>query len=109
MNTVENPHGKNLLYSVTHYNDMTISEIQILPVKPKDGLFAYCSFVLDEKYYVGNVQVFTRPQFPGRVRLFYPRKKRGVSYLDTFHPLHAEIGQMIENAVQQKCSDLGLL
>lgn len=88
---------------------MTITEVNILPVKPKDGFFAYASFVLDEQYYVGNIQVFTRLDKPGTIRLFYPQRKVGDSYMDVFHPLTKEASQTIEEAVQEKCLELQLI
>ena len=38
-----------------------ISDIQIVPVKPCNGLAAFCSFILYEELYCGSVAIFTRP------------------------------------------------
>lgn len=88
---------------------MTITEINILPVKPKDGFFAYASFVLNDQYYVGSVQVFTRLDKPGTIRLFYPQRKVGDTYMNIFHPVTREVSQAIEEAVQDKCLALQLI
>ncbi len=52
---------------------MSISEIQVIPIKPQDGLVAFVSFDLDNCLYLGSIDIITRPQ--GGYRLTYPTKK----------------------------------
>ena len=85
--------------------EIKIAEIQIIPVKPKDGLVAFASFVLDEKYYIGSVAIFTRRDGFG-YRLVYPTKKVGLTNINIFHPINARVGQAIEKAVIEKINDL---
>lgn len=82
-----------------------ISEIQIVPVKPSDGLIAFASFVLDEKYYVGSVAIFTRRDGSG-YRLVYPTKKIGLTNINIFHPINAGAGKTIEKDVIEKVNEL---
>ena len=82
-----------------------VSEIQILPVKPKDGLIAFASFVLDQKYYVGSVAIFTRLSGSG-YRLVYPTKKVGEKNINLFHPITALAGGEIEKAITKKVSEI---
>ena len=63
-----------------------ISEIQITPVKPNNGLIAFCSFVLYEAVYCSSIALFTRPD--GTIRLVYPTKKLGSKDLNIFHPIN---------------------
>lgn len=70
-----------------------VSEISIVPVKPKYGHIAFASFVLFESLYISSVAVYTRPF--GGIRLVYPRKKN----MDVCHPIKHELGLMIEEAV----------
>ena len=72
---------------------LIVSEINLVPVKPKFGLIAFASFVLFESLYVSSVAVYTRPF--GGIRLVYPRKKN----LDVCHPIKHELGVLIEEAV----------
>lgn len=83
----------------------SISEIQISPVKPKDGLIAFASFVLDGKYYVGSVAVFTRLGQSG-YRLVYPAKKLGDKNLNLFYPINQFVGKFIEDAISEKVDGL---
>ncbi|MDO8530327.1 MAG: septation protein SpoVG family protein [bacterium] len=85
--------------------EIKISEIQIIPVKPKDGLVAFASFVLDQKYYVGSVAVFTRLTGEG-FRLVYPAKKVGERSINTFYPINAETGHTIEKAISEKVYEI---
>jgi len=47
--------------------------MQIIPVKPKKGLIAFCCFVMFEATYCCSVGIYTRPG--GGYRLVYPTKK----------------------------------
>ena len=82
-----------------------ISEIQIVPVKPQEGLIAFASFVLDEKYYVGSVAIFTRLNSEG-FRLVYPAKKVGDKNINLFYPINSETGKAIEEAVSEKVNKM---
>lgn len=70
-----------------------VSEISLVPIKPKYGHIAFASFVLFDALYVSSVAVYTRPH--GGIRLVYPRKKN----LDVCHPIKNELGLMIEEAI----------
>ena len=74
-----------------------ISEIQITPVKPKDGLIAFASFVLFGSVYCCSVAVYTRPT--GGVRLVYPARKVGEKQVSVFYPINSQIGSKIESEV----------
>ncbi len=76
-----------------------------MPVKPKDGLVAFASFVLDDRYYVGSVAIFTKLGAFG-YRLVYPTKKIGERNINLFHPINGEAGQGIERAVTEKVSEI---
>lgn len=78
-----------------------ISEINIVPVKPKDGLIGFASFVVDGNFYVGNVAIFSRLDGEG-MRLVYPRKGN----IDCFHPITKEVGAFIQQNVTEKFNTL---
>ena len=85
--------------------EASISEIQIVPIKPKDGLIAFASFVLDGKYYIGNVAIFTRLGGNG-YRLVYPTRKVGDKNINIFYPINQFIGKFIEDAISDKVSEI---
>lgn len=83
----------------------TVSEINIVPVKPRDGLIAFASFVVDNKFYVGNVAIFTRLDGHG-IRLVFPKKRVGDALVDCVHPIKREVGEAITEAVERKYEEV---
>lgn len=77
-------------------NNQLVTEISIVPVKPKYGHIAFASFVIYESFYLNAVAVYTR--FGGGIRLVYPRKKN----LDICHPTNSDVGRQIEEAVYEE-------
>ena len=85
--------------------DLRISEINIIPVKPKDGLIGFVSFVLNESFYIGSIGVYVRLGGAG-FRLVYPTKKYGERGIGIFHPINARAGHIVEAAVLEKVMKL---
>lgn len=81
-----------------------ISEVQIMPVKPNNGLVGFASFVLYEAVYCGSVGVFTRPN--GGYRLVYPTRKILGKDIDVYYPINQRVGKAIEEAVANKFEDV---
>lgn len=86
-------------------NQTIITEINIVPVKPKNGLVGFASFVVDDKLYIGNVAIFTRRDGNG-IRLVYPTKPVGTRQIDCVHPISQDAGIEITNAIQKKYIEL---
>lgn len=79
--------------------DVVVSEVQIIPVKPKGGLVAFASCVINGQFYVGDIAVYTRPDGQD-YRLVYPCKvlpngKR----INCFHPINQPAGECLKKAV----------
>ena len=81
-----------------------ITEIQITPVKPKDGLVGFASFVLFDSLYCSSVGIFTKSN--GSYRLVYPTKKLPGKDIDLFHPISRELGALIEQEVSNKFEEV---
>ena len=81
-----------------------ITEIQIIPIKPTNGLVGFASFVFDETLYLGSVGIFTRPA--GGYRLVYPTKKLGSQEINIFYPINKQFGQEVENLISQKFDEV---
>ena len=75
----------------------TISEIQVVPVKPQNGLVAFVSFILNDSLYLGSIGILTRPN--GGYRLVYPTKKVAERNLNIFYPINKHFAQSIEKEV----------
>ena len=86
-------------------HDVNLSEIEFVPVSPQHGLVGFVSFVIDGKYYVTSVAVYTRFSRPG-FRLVYLSKKVGSININTFRPIDAYVGQKIEETVSEKVTQI---
>ena len=77
-----------------------LSETQIIPIKPQNGLVGFASFVLNDSLYLGSIGIFTRPE--GGYRLTYPTKKVGDRNINIFHPINKQFASQIESEIINK-------
>lgn len=82
----------------------TITNIQIIPVKPRDGLVAFASFLFDDCFYFSSIGIHTRPK--GGYRLTYPTRKTFLASYTLFHPTTKELTDSIEQQVIHKFEEL---
>jgi len=80
-----------------------IAEIQIVPIKPNNGLIGFASLVLDQKIYLGSIGIHTKIEGSG-YRLTYPTKKIGDKNINLYHPITRELGIVIEQAILEKAN-----
>lgn len=83
---------------------MRITEVNIIPIKPHDGLIAFASVVVDDRLYLSSIAIYTR--LDGSYRLLYPTKKLGERILNIFHPISREASKQIEDAIFKKCYEI---
>ena len=83
---------------------MIVSEVQITPVKPNNGLVGFASFVFADALYCGSVGIFSRPN--GGYRLVYPTKLVAGRQLDVYHPISGAVGRQIEEVVITKYEEV---
>lgn len=81
-----------------------ITEVQIIPIKPANGLVGFASFIVDETLYLGSIGIFTRPT--GGYRLVYPTKKIGTQDINIFYPISKQFGQEVESLISQKFEEV---
>jgi len=77
---------------------MKITEIQIIPIKPREGLVAFASVVVENSLYLGSLGVYTRLDGSG-YRITYPTKKIGNKNINIYHPINRETSKAIEEAI----------
>lgn len=75
-----------------------ISEIEIIPIKPKNGLIGFASVVLDQKIYLGSIGIHSRLDGTG-YRLTYPTKQVGPRNINIYHPINKDLSKIIEEAI----------
>lgn len=84
---------------------MQVTEVDIAFVKPRDGLIAFASVVLDDQLYLSGIAIHRKLVGSG-YRLTYPTRKVGNVQFSLFHPIRKSLGRAIENAVFAKLKDV---
>jgi stage V sporulation protein G len=84
---------------------MLVTEVDIAFVKPKDGLVAFASVVLDDQIFLSGIAVHQKLVGSG-YRLTYPTRKVGEAQFSLFHPIRKPIGLAIERAIFDKLKDV---
>jgi len=84
--------------------NFNVNEVQIVPIKPTDGLVGFASFVLNDWLYLGSIGIFTRPE--GGYRLTYPTKKAGIKNINLFYPINRNIAKEIEEVIIEKYEEV---
>lgn len=81
-----------------------ITEIQIIPIKPQNGLIAFASLVLDENLYLGSIGIMTR--LNGGYRLTYPTKTVGTREMNIYYPINKDFAVAIEKEVIKRLEEV---
>lgn len=79
---------------------MVISEVNILPIKPKDGLVGFASIVVNGDLYLGSIAILAKTD--GSQRILYPTKKVGDKSINLFHPINRDASKAIESAITNR-------
>ena len=83
---------------------MTITEVNVVPVKPQNGLVGFASLVVDGNIYLNSIAIYVK--LDGSYRLLYPTKNSGERSINLFHPINRPTNEAIERAVFEKCNEL---
>ena len=84
---------------------MEISEVQIIPIKAKDGLIAFASLVINRDIYLSSIAIHLKADGSG-YRLTYPTKQVGSKQITLFHPINKEASKSIEEAIIRKIKEV---
>jgi DNA-binding cell septation regulator SpoVG len=85
---------------------MRFTDIQIVPIKPRNGLLGFVSFVLNGTLYLGDIAIYSRLGQEG-YRLVYPmRTLSNGAKVNIFHPITREVGHQIEKQVSAAYREL---
>ncbi len=87
---------------------MTVKKVEIIPIKPQDGLLAFASIEIDDCIYIGSIGVHKRRDGSG-FRITFPTRKIGSHQLSICHPTTPGLSKEIESAITSKAEEvLGL-
>ena len=84
---------------------MNIKKVEIVPIKPHEGLIGFASIVIGDCLYLSSIGVHTRLDGKG-FRITYPTKKVGNINVAIFHPLEKELSREIEQAIFEKAAQI---
>lgn len=84
---------------------MNIKKVEIVPIKPREGLIGFASIVIGDCFYLSSIGVHTRLDGKG-FRITYPTKKVGDVNVAIFHPLGKELSKEIEQAIFEKAAQI---
>lgn len=88
-------------------SELSITEIQIIPIKPHNGLVAFSSIVINNQFYVGNIAIYTSPSSQDGFRLTFPNKKLASGQIvDCFHPISQAAGEIVRKTIVGKYLEL---
>ena len=87
---------------------MKVKKVEIVPIKPHEGLLAFASIEIDDLFYVGSIGVHKRRDGRG-YRITFPTRKVGDHQLAICHPTTPDLSKEIELAITSKAEEvLGL-
>jgi len=84
---------------------MGITKVELLPIRPKEGLMAFACIELDYQFYISSIGVHRKRDGSG-YRITYPTKKVGEQTLTVCHPIQPDLSREIEQAVCKKAEEL---
>ena len=84
---------------------MEISEVQIIPIKPNNGLVAMASVVVGSCLYLGSIGIHTKLNGQG-YRLTYPTKVQSGKSFNLFHPINRSFAVALEKAILAKADEV---
>lgn len=80
---------------------MKIKKVEIVPIKPCNGLIGFAHVFIEEGLYLGSIGIFTKRDGNG-YRLTYPTRRVGEGHITIFHPINNECSKEFEKAVFQE-------
>lgn len=82
---------------------MKIKRVEIIPIRPFEGLIAFANVVLEEGLYLGSIGVHRK--LDGGFRITFPTRKVGEANLCIYHPTQPGISKEFETAICSKAED----
>ena len=84
---------------------MDITEVQIVPIKPNNGLVAIASVVIGGCLYLGSIGIHTRLDGNG-YRITYPTKSVSGKSFNIFHPIKRNMALALERAILARAEEV---
>lgn len=84
-------------------DELIISEIQLQPIRSKDGLVAFASCVVNNQFYIGSIAIYTSPSSPDGFRLVYAsRLLSNGTKLPIVYPVNQKTGFTVQKVIVEE-------
>lgn len=80
---------------------MEVTKVDIIPIRPKNGLMAFAAIEIEHQFYVSSIGIHKKRDGNG-YRITFPTRKVGEHNLTIFHPTQPELSKEIEWAITNK-------
>lgn len=84
---------------------MSITKVELLPIRPQNGLIAFASIKLDDRLYITSIGVHKRLDGKG-YRITYPTRKIGKQSVSICYPVEPTMSKEIEMAICRRAIEL---
>jgi DNA-binding cell septation regulator SpoVG len=82
--------------------NLRISEIQIVPLKPRNGLVGLASMIVNECLYMGQMRIMANRNGGFRIDFPYRQGLKDERVFQVYHPINSETKAIIEEAILAK-------
>lgn len=80
-------------------NEVVITEVDIYPIRPKDGLVAFVSCLFNGQLSLNSIAIYTKPD-GSDYRLVYPAKiLPNGKQINLFYPINKDTADVIHRAI----------
>lgn len=87
--------------------NVKVEEIQIIPIRPSNGLVGFVSCAINNAFHVGNIAIYTAPNNPLGYRLVFPTKKLASGkQIPCFYPFRKDAEEAVTKAIVNKYVEL---
>lgn len=84
---------------------MKVSQVEIIPIRPKEGLIGFATVEMDEQLLLHSIGIHRKKDGSG-YRLTYPTRRGNSSEKSVFHPSTPDLSKEIERCVFQKANEI---
>lgn len=80
-------------------NWIKLSEINFVPIRPKNGLLGFVSFVLNNSFHIGDIAIYSRLNREGYRLVYRNRRLSNGAEVNVFFPISRNAANSIEEQV----------
>jgi DNA-binding cell septation regulator SpoVG len=83
---------------------MKIKRVEIVPIRPFEGLIAFANVTLEEGLYLGSIGIHRK--LDGGFRITFPTRKVGDTNLCIYHPINPMVSKEFEMVICSRAEEV---